>query len=294
MNAQRIDWKDVYFAYHVAKSGSLSAASLQLDVHHSTVLRRIDALEAQLGVKLFHRHPRGYSPTPAGEMLLETADKTQHQFDRLLGNLVANDNTLRGELVVTTLLSFIPPLTPIFAEFQNLHPEICIEISATPKLSRFEYGEAHVGIRPGKKPTTPDYVVQHLKHIPTSLYVSHEYIRKFGKMSSLRDIEGHRFITVGKKLMNVASTAWIETSVPKEQIHHRAADFNFALEMAKAGAGIAPCHVWLAEQEETLVPMFPAPTEWDASLWLITHRDLHHSPKVQAFTQFLKTKLKDS
>ncbi|RXJ74150.1 LysR family transcriptional regulator [Veronia nyctiphanis] len=293
MNAQNLDWTDVHFAYQVAKNGTLSAASLALGVHHSTVLRRIDALEAQLGVKLFHRHARGYTPTPAGELLLAAADNTQNELDRLLGKLQTNDDTLKGSLKLTTLLAFLPPLTPLLAEFQTLHPEICLEIVATPKLTRFEYGEAHVGIRPGKKPDTPDYVVQHLKSLSTALYASEGYINRNGRMKALDEVGAHRFITVGKNLMNVESTAWIENNVPTEQINHRAPDFNFAMEMAKAGIGIAPCHCWLANNEPTLIRQFDAPEQWNANLWLITHRDLHHSAKVQAFTQFLKSKLRD-
>ena len=59
------NWDEVKTALHVARIGTVSGAADVLGVHHATVIRHIDALEEQLGVKLFQRHPRGYTATEA-------------------------------------------------------------------------------------------------------------------------------------------------------------------------------------------------------------------------------------
>ena len=64
-------WTEVRSAYMVAKLGTVSAAADALGVHRATILRHIDALEAELGSKLFQRHQRGYTPTDVGRELLE-------------------------------------------------------------------------------------------------------------------------------------------------------------------------------------------------------------------------------
>ena len=61
------NWDEVRTAYQVAKMGTVSGAAEVLGVHHATVIRHVDALEAHLGVKLFQRHARGYTATEAGE-----------------------------------------------------------------------------------------------------------------------------------------------------------------------------------------------------------------------------------
>ena len=63
------NWDEVRTAFHVARVGTVSGAADVLGVHHATVIRHIDALEERLGVKLFQRHARGYSPTEAGDDL---------------------------------------------------------------------------------------------------------------------------------------------------------------------------------------------------------------------------------
>ena len=68
----RIDsWDDLRAALAVARSGTVRGAAGVLGVHHATVIRRIDALEAALGAKLFQRHPRGYALTEAGRLLAD-------------------------------------------------------------------------------------------------------------------------------------------------------------------------------------------------------------------------------
>ena len=61
------NWDEIRTAYHVARAGTVSGAAADLGVHHATVIRHIDALEARLNVKLFQRHARGYTATEAGQ-----------------------------------------------------------------------------------------------------------------------------------------------------------------------------------------------------------------------------------
>ena len=64
-------WDEIRTAFQVARLGTVSGAADVLGVHHATVIRHIDALEKRLGTRLFQRHARGYTPTEAGNDLLE-------------------------------------------------------------------------------------------------------------------------------------------------------------------------------------------------------------------------------
>lgn len=291
-SAQINDWSDIHFAFQVARLGTLSAAAEVLDVHHSTVLRRIDALEQRLNIRLFHRHARGYTATEAGKLLLQVASQTQEEFDRLMGQLAGVGEQLTGNLVVTTVSTFASLLTPVLAAFQHKHPEIRIEYVADSRIFKLEYGEAHVSIRPGARPKEPDYVVQHLRTMSASLYASPDYIERYGKMKNRDDIEGHRFISSTHALSNVLHMRWMNEHIPDDQIYYRASDFKAMMYAAEAGLGVSPVDCWIAEtRNKRLLPMFAPPGDWDGNLWLVTHRDIHRTPKVQAITAFLKEKL---
>lgn len=288
MNAQKTDWNDIHVAYQVALLGTLTAAAESLGVHHSTVLRRVNALEEKLGTKLFHRHARGYVPTEAGVLLTQAAENTQNDFDRLLGRLQSTDTQLTGTLVITSVNSMSSYLIPLLAEFKTIYPQLKLEYAAESRVLKLEHGEAHISIRPGTKPTDPDYVVQQLAVMATTFYGSVDYLAKHGLMNDLLDIKGHRFISTIEPYSIVSFMRWMNENIPQEQISLRVSEFTAFIPAIKAGMGIAPLNCWVAEKDQQLKAILTPPEQWKFPLWLVTHGDMHRSSKVQAFTQFLK------
>jgi DNA-binding transcriptional LysR family regulator len=290
--AKSNSWHDIHIAYQVAKLGTLSAAASHLNVHHSTVLRHIDALEQRLDCKLFHRHARGYAATEQGQLLFQEAHQTQERFDRMLGKLAGKDTELSGTLVITSVSTMSPLLMPIIALFQQQHPNIQVELAGDARIFKLEYGEAHVSIRPGVQPKDPDYVVQLLSEMDSSLYASQAYINKYGPLKSLSETQGHKFVSTISPLNNIASQRWMNENVDKSQIVFRGSDFNLLRDAVENGLGIAPLNCQIANVNPSILQLIPSPTQWDYKLWLVTHRDIHHSPKVQAFTKLLKEVVK--
>ena len=111
-------------------------------------------------------------------------------------------------------------------------------------------------------------------------------------MKSIQDIEGHRFISTVNKMDNIPQLLWLETHIPQNQIYFWASDFVSIKEAALNHMGIAPLVNWAIPQDTQLIPLFAPPETWSTKLWLVTHRDIHRTAKVQAFTQFLKKQLK--
>src|SRR5215470_15788314 len=74
------DWNELRFVLAVARSGALTAAAKALGIDHSTAFRRLNALEARLGVRLFERLPGGaYLPTPGGERMTAAAERMEEE-----------------------------------------------------------------------------------------------------------------------------------------------------------------------------------------------------------------------
>ena len=166
------NWDEVRTAYQVARMGTVSGAAEVLGVHHATVIRHIDAIEARLGVKLFQRHARGYTPTEAGDDLLRVAQATEDQFNQLVGRMKGRGEDVSGELVVTSLGSIAPLVVPTLTAFQEMHPDLIVRYLTGDRLFRLEYGEAHVAIRAGSAPDQPDNVVQPFRQEEVGLYAA--------------------------------------------------------------------------------------------------------------------------
>ena len=285
-------WDEIRTAYQVARAGTVSGAADALGVHHATVIRHIDALEARLGVKLFQRHPRGYTATEAGADLLQVASATDDQFTQLVGRIRGQGEGVRGDLVVTSLGMQSSLMAPILAAFQQEHPEVRVRYLTGERLFRLEYGEAHVAIRAGAKPDQPDNVVQPFMSQRLSLVATQDYIDRHGMPSGEADLPNHHFVGHDDDESRAPFNRWLQQVVGPERILFQATESRVMRDAILAGAGIGFMSKVDLAHYPNLVEVLPSRDEWSAPLWLVTHVDLHRTAKVQSFLAFLKDRMK--
>jgi DNA-binding transcriptional LysR family regulator len=281
-------WDEIRTAYQVARLGTVSGAAEVLGVHHATVIRHIDALEKRLGTRLFQRHARGYTATEAGRDLLTTAQRTEEQFGQLVSRIKGQGETVTGELVVTSITGIAKVLTPVFADFQNDHPDVTIRFYSDMRLFRLDYGEAHVAIRAGAAPEDPDYVVQPLMAMTMALYGSAGYVAAHGIPAGPQDFARHRFIGPVDPDNRAPFNRWLRDAVSPEAITYRASEPEATGAAVRAGLGLGFLQVREAEADPGLVQILPPVPEWASALWIVTHVDLHRTLKVQSFLSVLK------
>ena len=286
-------WDEIRTAYHVARMGTVSGAAEALGVHHATVIRHIDALEARLGVKLFQRHARGYTSTEAGQDLLQVAQATDDQFTQLVGRIRGRGDGVTGELVVTSLSSVSPRLTGTLARFQAQFPGLIVRYLTGDEVLRLEYGEAHVAVRAGRAPDNPDNVVQPFVPQSVSLFASESYIAAHGRPETIEELGKHSFVSLDNFNSRAPFIRWLMERVSPDQIIFRCTDNRVLRDAIIEGVGIGFITDWEAEKFPNLVRLFESQEEWTAPLWLVTHVDLHRTTKVQSFLKFLKEDVKN-
>ncbi|MBY0350567.1 LysR family transcriptional regulator [Tabrizicola sp.] len=286
-------WDEIRTAFQVARLGTVSGAADVLGVHHATVIRHIDALERRLGVKLFQRHARGYTPTESGRDLLAVAQTTEEQFAHLVSRIKGQGETVSGELVVTSIAGIADLLTPVMTSFQEKWPDVRVRFLTDMRVFRLDYGEAHVAIRAGSGAEEPDNVVQPLTRMKAGLYASRTYVERHGKPGSEADFAGHRFVCSDNETTRAPFHRWLRATVQPDQITYAATE-PAALERAvRQGAGIGFIMAMRAADDPGLVEILPSRAEWDSALRIVTHVDLHRTRKVQAFLAHLKDAAKD-
>lgn len=282
------NWDEIRTAYQVARLGTVSGAAEVLGVHHATVIRHVDSLEGKLGVKLFQRHARGYTATEAGRDLLQVAQATDDQFTQLSGRIKGRGEGVTGDLVVTSLAALSSLLTPALAAFQRENEGLCVRYLTGDRLFRLEYGEAHVAIRAGAAPEQPDNVVQPFAPQRMRLVATRDYVDRRGRPADLADLTGHDFVGHDDPATRAPFMRWLLANVPRERITFRTMDNRSMQDAILAGAGIGFMPDWEVARHEGLVEILPPMEDWQAPLWLVTHVDLHRTPKVQAFLKYLK------
>ncbi|MDR5653621.1 LysR family transcriptional regulator [Ruixingdingia sedimenti] len=281
-------WDEVRTAWQVARLGTVSGAAEVLGVHHATVIRHIDALEKRLGTRLFQRHARGYTPTEAGRDLFQVAETTADQFGQLVGRIKGQGASVTGDLVVTAITGISRLLTPALVSFQAQHPGLTVRFLTDSRVFRLEYGEAHVAVRAGASPEEPDNVVQPFVRIHTGLYAARSYIERHGMPQGPADFVRHQFIVPEGDALRAPYNRWLMQHIGSPSIAFRATESTALVEAVLCGAGIGFLPTFVARAQPEVMEIMPARPEWEAPLWLVTHVDLHRTPKVQACLAHLK------
>lgn len=281
------NWDEIRTAFQVARLGTVSGAAEVLGVHHATVIRHIDALEARLGVKLFQRHARGYTATEAGQDLLRVAQATDDQFSQLAGRIKGRGSDVSGELVVTTIEGLADLMMPVLTQFQTDHPEVLLRYLTSARLFRLEYGEAHVAIRAGSPPSQPDNVVQPFAQLQFAIYGSPDYIDRHGMPDFDGDMSGHRFVGSDDPASRAPFARWMRETIPERQVIFRSGDPLATRQAILSGIGLGFLRTYECDTANLVQVHAPLP-DWESRLWLVTHMDLHRTNKVQTFLRYLK------
>jgi DNA-binding transcriptional LysR family regulator len=282
------NWDELRTAYHVARMGTVSGAAEVLGVHHATVIRHVDALEARLGIKLFQRHARGYTPTEAGEDVMRVAQATDDQFSQLISRIKGQGEAVTGELVITSLSAFSELITPVVASFQQDYPEISVKFLTGERLFKLEYGEAHVAIRAGTAPEQPDNVVQMFFEQTMGLYASTAYIERHGRPETTVQLAAQRFIGPDDETSRAPFNDWLRDLIGTPNIVFRSTSGEALKSAVQSGIGIGFLPRISAESLPDVEEIWPAEETWKAQIWLVTHVDLHRTTKVQTFLKYLK------
>jgi len=115
----------------VAEEGSIRRASNRVHISASAVNRQILKLEDYLGVPLFERRPDGMRLTDAGQLVLQHARDTLHDFARLRGDIENLRDIVSGHVTIATLDSpavhFLPEE---LSSFVAVHPAVQIRVTA--------------------------------------------------------------------------------------------------------------------------------------------------------------------
>lgn len=281
-------WSEFRTALHVAQLGTVSAAAAALGYHRATVNRQIDALEAELGAKIFLRHSQGYSLTEVGEEVLRVAQTTQSLMEGLAGHVQARHAEVDGEIRITLLAPFVGLMLAPIDAFKTLHPKCLVSIDTTEDLVRLEYGDAHVAIRAGGKPDHPDYITQSLGQVPLHLYAHESYRARFGLPKHGDDLTGHRFVAPHAEDRRLPFWPWIERNVRPEMIVMSSRDIWLNVEGISRGVGMGFLGDHEAASRKQLHPVHLTDEVWSVELWLTTHVDLHWTEKVQAMLTCIK------
>src|SRR5262245_4318346 len=215
----RFAWDDLRYVLAVADAGSLAGAARHLGVNHTTVLRRVGALEKQLGLRLFERLPTGYVLTAGGEELIATARSVDDTVTGLERKLAGKDLRLSGTVRVTTTDTLMGSVLPeILAEFHAAHPKIVIELAVSNVMFNLTKRDADVAIRPATDP--PETLIgRRVARIAFAIYGAPRYL---AKRKTIDDLAAQRWVGPDDSLADTSVARWMRSELAESEIALRA------------------------------------------------------------------------
>lgn len=275
MNPESLSWDDLRFFLHVARAGSLSKASQTMAVSHATAFRRLQRLEADLGVRLFDKTRAGYALTQAGDELLAVAAELERQVQTVARSLGSRDAWPGGVVRVTTTDTLMHHLLPpILAAYQK-SAQVQLQLSTSTALFDIANGDADVAIRVGGKPPEP-LVGRRLCRIESTVY----YSRQLHNVR-LDQLEAYPWIAGDASLAHLDSSKWLRQQGLERATVIRTGSHVNVLHLLKSGAGLGVLPCYLGDLEPSLCRLMPPRKDWRSDLWLLTRADLRHVPRIK-------------
>lgn len=278
----RNDWNDLQIFLALERGGTARAAGARLKVSHSTISRRLEAMEQRFGTKLFDRTPDGFVPNASGARILARAQQIEAEMMELERSVIGNDIRLQGDIRLTAP----PPVTeyillPMLEQFQKDYPLITIELNSTYGHADLSRRDADLAIRFSDKPD--DYLVgRRLPEFRETVFASPEYIARHWDGDTPVSPEW-----IGWHEDGPLSLRARKENFPKAPIKWKMPNLSLHARAAVQGLGMASLPCSMGDSIHGLVRVPGAKLIDSYPGWLLTHPDLRRMERVRVFAKFL-------
>ena len=281
-----MNWDDMRFFLALCRTRSFVSAASELRVTHTTVARRISALEDALQTRLFERTERGCRITAAGEKLLPYAERLESTIIHLEEGVSGADRQLSGCVRIGTPDGIGNHyLAARLSRFQDGHPALEVELTPVPMYYSLSKREIDVLITV-KRPKTGNYVVRKLTGYKLGLFAAREYLENRPEIRKKEDLRAHRFTGYIDDLLFDQDLRFMDEFYPGLNVQFRTSTVLAQMNAVIAGSAIGAIPYFMAHGEEKLIPVLPG-LRIERGYWLQVNPDSTHLARVRATIDFI-------
>ncbi len=284
-------WDDLRVLLALFRRGSLKRAAEDLGVNISTASRRLDALEAAVGLRLFDRSSEGTRPTAVAEHLVPFAESMEHAAHGFSRGLEGFEAEPEGEVRITAPPGVVDHfIAPALVDLARAYPRIRTTIISTIGYADLTRREADIALRT-KRPSSGDFVATRVAKTGWAVVGSKETAEMLGCLS---EPNAARWITWGDDLASLPDRTWVMANTDPSGIALLTSSMTAQIEATRAGLGVMlapPAYGSL----RGLATVHCAPRLarsiaglGDSALWLVGHQALREVPRIAAVWGWLK------
>jgi DNA-binding transcriptional LysR family regulator len=285
-----MDWNDLKYIIAIEEFGSLNAAANYLGVNHSTVYRRVQHLEKELGVSLVIASRQGYRLSEEGQQLLPYAKNMAIQADAIELKIGGKNPHLSGLIRITAPDTIATDSLPaLMAKFQQQYPDIYFEVLEGSQELNLTRREADIALRGTAHP--PEHLIgKKMEEVGWAIFAATEQAHRY-KGKTFEQLCQQKWVAMNDGNASTAAI-WLRKHVRQENITGSFNSITGCLGGCKGGMGLAYLPLNLdsmnSKSRDGSVSVVYTPEQVNKhGFWILMPKELKNSAKVSTFYRFL-------
>lgn len=281
---------DLLILLAVGRTGRYISAAEQLGVNHTTISRRIAALEQAIGARVLTRVGAGWELTDRGREVLSAAEAVEAAVHSVAG---AGSRALKGVVRISATDGFSAYIAaPAAAEVQRSHPAVAVEIVAATRRASQQRASVDIEVVVGE-PTVQRAQAFRLGDYCLGLYGSRHYLAEHGTPRTLAELAAHPLVYFIDAMLQVDDLDLATSFAPamRQSVSSTNVFVHVEATRADAGLGLLPC--FMADRHDDLVRVLPADVSVRLTYWLVTRAETLRRPEVAAIVDAIGDRMRD-
>jgi DNA-binding transcriptional LysR family regulator len=275
---QNLEWSDLRVVLAIARNKTLRRSAMSLQVNQTTVSRRVAALEAALGARLFERVEGAMTATRAGEAVVDAAEQIEYQILSVQECVANQDAIAAGNVTVTTVSTIANHiLLPAMPELRRRHPRLCLDLISDNANFSITRREADIAVRFARPSKDEDMLCQHIGQIEYAVFAATQ--------TKPEDLP---WLTYDVSQANLPHARWIAaTKREEEPVPLVVNDGESMLHAVRNGLGKSLLPIFLQNRFDGLQLLPAYGTALSREVWLIVHPQIRRLARIEAVMRWI-------
>ncbi len=281
---------DLLVLLAVGRSGRYTTAAEELGLNHTTISRRIGALEESIGGRVLARVAGGWELTDLGREALAAAEAIDSAV-RSLSADAEGSRALEGVVRISATDGFSAYIAaPAAAQVQRRHPKVAVEIVATTRRASQQRSGLDIEVVVGE-PQVHRAEAIHLGDYCLGLYGARDYLSEHGQPQSIADLERYPLVYFIDSMLQVDDLDLASSFAPamRESVTSTNVFVHVEATRSCAGIGLLPC--FMADRHDDLVRVLSGVAAVRLGYWLVARPETMRRPEVGALVAAIRARM---
>ncbi|AUZ33403.1 LysR family transcriptional regulator [Arthrobacter sp. PGP41] len=278
---------DLLVLLAVSRSAKFTTAAQSLGLNHTTVSRRIAALEKALGGRVLARAAGGWELTDLGTQAVRVAEQVEAAVGSL-GPAGKEPDPITGVVRMTATDGFSAYIAaPAVARLRRNHPGLCVEVVTMTRRALQQRSGLDIEVVVGEPQVHRAEAVR-LGDYMLGMYASRAYLAEHGTPASVAELNEHPLVYFVDSMLQVDDLDAPRRLVPGMRDGVTSTNVFVHVEATRAGAGIGFLPCFMGDLHDDLVRLLPTEIAELLPYWMVLRPDSLRRPAVAAVVQALR------